>query len=687
MELTTSTVVILAAESKPTTIEAQEVNTGRIYQQIGGAPLNGTSLNLSNSQSVLGSTGVYAINEGEGAKQVFHLGALVENTGTMQTTAVLGKAIGPHTWGGVFGAFTEGTGISRGLEVAGGRRPVTMIAAEEVMELKPGGSLTVETTTPNGRKIPESGEIEIGNAGRRMTYAKYTGNTLEGCEVLHGGETKIKKGASLHVSGGIAIGLVFESAGGNLNGGKGLSTFMTFELSEAGEGHGAENGIVWPGPFSGTQIVKGSLWLVEEGLEVPYCLNLEKGKFTMAAVALGDNNITTGTITGTKIATTSTQKLGFWGAVPTGRPKVSGIVDKGTGNAALVKALDEIGLISNETTEATPYVVVSADGREPEKVEEKEVNTEQILQSIGKANPVAYGIPAFGTNSLVNVSSGQTQLAIFAGIENLGTTTAVAVQGRAVGPGVAGGVFGGFTEGSGGAAGLEVDAGNRPLTVESAEEVTLPEKGGSLKVVSIEPGGKKLGSPGMLAIGSSGRTFTYEKITGATLEGITITAESKLVKKGAVLHGGNGSATGLVIKSFGGEITGGSGLATYVSLFAEAASGASAGISVEKKGTAQPLSSSGSLIIAQSGVEAAYGLNLEKATWTTAAIALGDNNVTTGEGVGAKIGTSTTQKLGFWGATPVTRPRVVGSRASGAALASLLEMLANAGLITNESSA
>lgn len=349
MELTTSTVVIFAAESKPTTIEGQEVNTGHIYQQIGGTPLNGTPLNLSNSQSALGTTGLYAINEGEG-KQVFHLGVLVENTGTMQTAAVIGKAIGPHTWGGVFGAFTEGTGISRGLEVAGGRRPVTMVAATEIVELKPGGSVPVETTAPNGRKIPESGEIEIGNAGRRMNYTKYTGNILEGCEILKGGETKIKKGASLHVSGGVAVGLVFESAGGNLSGGKGLSTFITFEMSESGEGRGVENGIVWPGPYEGTQIIKGSLWLIEEGLEAPYCLNLAKGKFTTAAVALGDNNITTGTTSGAKIATASTQKLGFWGGAPIARPEVTGSRASGAALVSLLEALANAGLITNKTS-------------------------------------------------------------------------------------------------------------------------------------------------------------------------------------------------------------------------------------------------------------------------------------------------------------------------------------------------
>ena len=35
-------------------------------------------------------------------------------------------------------------------------------------------------------------------------------------------------------------------------------------------------------------------------------------------------------------------------------------------------------------------------------------------------------------------------------------------------------------------------------------------------------------------------------------------------------------------------------------------------------------------------------------------------NIQVGKGVGTKIGTATTQKLGFYGATPVDRPDIVG---------------------------
>lgn len=53
----------------------------------------------------------------------------------------------------------------------------------------------------------------------------------------------------------------------------------------------------------------------------------------------------------------------------------------------------------------------------------------------------------------------------------------------------------------------------------------------------------------------------------------------------------------------------------------------------------------------------------------------------------ARARKSEEEKLGFWGATPITKPKVTGSRSGGAALVSLLEQLANAGLIVNATSA
>lgn len=57
-----------------------------------------------------------------------------------------------------------------------------------------------------------------------------------------------------------------------------------------------------------------------------------------------------------------------------------------------------------------------------------------------------------------------------------------------------------------------------------------------------------------------------------------------------------------------------------------------------------------------------------------------------GPTTGLQIGTAATgQPIGFFGATPIVKPTVTGSRTTGAALASLLTTLANLGLIVNSS--
>ena len=61
-------------------------------------------------------------------------------------------------------------------------------------------------------------------------------------------------------------------------------------------------------------------------------------------------------------------------------------------------------------------------------------------------------------------------------------------------------------------------------------------------------------------------------------------------------------------------------------------------------------------------------------------------DIKTGSTTGTKIGTDSAQKLGFWGATPVSKPTVTGSRDGNAALADLLTKLASMGLITNSTS-
>lgn len=61
-------------------------------------------------------------------------------------------------------------------------------------------------------------------------------------------------------------------------------------------------------------------------------------------------------------------------------------------------------------------------------------------------------------------------------------------------------------------------------------------------------------------------------------------------------------------------------------------------------------------------------------------------NLILGTTTGTKIGTATTQKIGFYNATPIVQQTVTGSRATGAALTDLLTKLASLGLIVDSSS-
>ncbi len=60
--------------------------------------------------------------------------------------------------------------------------------------------------------------------------------------------------------------------------------------------------------------------------------------------------------------------------------------------------------------------------------------------------------------------------------------------------------------------------------------------------------------------------------------------------------------------------------------------------------------------------------------------------IAVGTSTGTIFGTSTTEKMSWWNATPVVKGTVTGSRGSNAALASLLTLLASYGLLTDSSS-
>jgi hypothetical protein len=94
------------------------------------------------------------------------------------------------------------------------------------------------------------------------------------------------------------------------------------------------------------------------------------------------------------------------------------------------------------------------------------------------------------------------------------------------------------------------------------------------------------------------------------------------------------------------------------------------------------------LVKAGSGAAPVNGIDLSSATFSGDAMILPDGgHIRLGTGAGTQIGRDASQKIGVWGATPVARPTVTGSRGGNAALASLLTQLATVGLIVDSSSA
>jgi hypothetical protein len=117
------------------------------------------------------------------------------------------------------------------------------------------------------------------------------------------------------------------------------------------------------------------------------------------------------------------------------------------------------------------------------------------------------------------------------------------------------------------------------------------------------------------------------------------------------LNASAGNAYGLVLNATGSIATGGA----HLQIGANNATAAPPyGIRIHSGGT-DPITATGRCFAVDGGTYG-YGLDLSPGTYSTAAVALGDNNITAGTTTGAKIGTSATQKFGFWNATPVVRP-------------------------------
>lgn len=103
--------------------------------------------------------------------------------------------------------------------------------------------------------------------------------------------------------------------------------------------------------------------------------------------------------------------------------------------------------------------------------------------------------------------------------------------------------------------------------------------------------------------------------------------------------------------------------------------------------TVPPLSTPGAPVGLANSAAAGSGAGASRADHAHSATLAEGVNLVFGTTTGTKIGTATSQKLGFYNVTPIVQPTVTGSRGGNAALASLLTQLASLGLIVDSSTA
>lgn len=169
-------------------------------------------------------------------------------------------------------------------------------------------------------------------------------------------------------------------------------------------------------------------------------------------------------------------------------------------------------------------------------------------------------------------------------------------------------------------------------------------------------------------------------------DGATDVAVGVEIDFGNLNASAGGEAYGLLLKSLGGNV-GGQGGTAHIQMQAATGSPANNGIVFHRSGSVNPVASTGALITVDGG-SYAYGLDLGAGSFTSAAIRLPNGgDISIQSTTGSKIGTSSGNKIGFWGATPVARQAVSGSRGGNAALASLLTALATAGIVGDSTSA
>ena len=276
------------------------------------------------------------------------------------------------------------------------------------------------------------------------------------------------------------------------------------------------------------------------------------------------------------------------------------------------------------------------------------VNTSPVLMSFGAFNPETsvpggQAVAKLEIGSVVNESAspvGFYQLLSF--VENTGNTDTVAVYGFGIGPHAWGGNFVGYTKGAGqNVTGCEIDFGHLSKDGETEAETEAIAYGLTIQYLP----------------------HAFPAVNPAPY--IQVGIKKHVAKEGEKSPNNLGCLYGI---RFLGEEHGANLISTE-------------GIVIDFHNV-NPEGGSCKCGINFSTVGGSGEINV----YSEAALKFGDgHNIVFGTKTGTMIGKKEEEKIGFWGATPIIRPKVTGSRSSGAALTSLLEKLAALGLIINES--
>lgn len=172
--------------------------------------------------------------------------------------------------------------------------------------------------------------------------------------------------------------------------------------------------------------------------------------------------------------------------------------------------------------------------------------------------------------------------------------------------------------------------------------------------------------PAVVSTGKLIRANNEVCVDGIDFSGSKFTTAAALIP---VDSGSTAASVGLFVQASGGNANAGEAIRVAAS---GAGSSVANGLVFRLSGGIQPIT--GALIKVVGAISAATGIDISQATFSGAAIVLGDaHNIQVGTSTGTKIGTSTSQKLGFFNKAPVAQQ----SLAAAATDAATTQTLAN----------